>query len=80
MVTDVNNIMQFMASFQQLAANPAQFVMKNYGIPKDIANNPDAIIQKLMSEGRISQAQYNSARQMAGQIQNNPMFQQYFKK
>lgn len=66
----------FMTGFRQLANNPAQYVMNRYGISKDIANNPDAIIQKMMQEGRISQQQYNSARQAAGQIQNNPMFRQ----
>jgi replicative DNA helicase len=50
--------------------------MINRGIPQDIANDPDAIIQKMMQEGKISQQQYNSARQAAGRIQSNPMFAQ----
>lgn len=65
----------FMINFNQLANNPAQYMM-NHGISQDMANNPDAIIQKMMQEGKISQQQYNSARQAAGRIQSNPMFAQ----
>ena len=74
-----NNFQSFISQFRQLASNPAQYVMQNYGISKDIANDPDAIIQKMMQEGKITQAQYNQARQTASQIQNNPMFKQMFK-
>jgi len=69
----------FMNGFRQMASNPAQYVMSHYGISQDIANDPDAIIQKMMQEGRITQEQYNRARQIAPQIQNNPMFKQLFK-
>lgn len=69
----------FMNNFKQMAANPAQYVMNNMGVSQDIANNPDAIIQKMMSEGKVSQQQYNAARQAASQIQNNPMFKQFMK-
>ena len=83
MVTGMNNFgnfQNFMTQFQQLAANPAQYVVSNFGIPQNMASNPDAIIQQLMSSGKISQEQYNSARNMANQIQQNPMFKQYIKK
>ena len=68
-----------MTGFKEMANNPAQYVMNRYGISQDIANDPNAIIQKLMNEGKISQAQINSARNMAQQIQNNPMFRQFMK-
>lgn len=68
----------FMHSFRQLANNPAQYMISR-GIPQNIAGDPDAIIQKMMSEGKISQAQYNAARKAASQIQNNPMFGQFMK-
>jgi len=74
-----NNFQTFMAQFKQLAANPAQYVMNHYGISQDIANDPDAIIQKMMQEGKITQDQYNQARQAASQIRNNPMFTQLMK-
>lgn len=73
------NIQNFMNSFRQLAANPAQYVMNQYGIPKEIAGNPDEIIKRMMNEGKITQDQYNQARSMAYQIQNNPMFRGFLK-
>lgn len=66
----------FMSGFRQMMSNPQQFVMSRMGISQDIANNPNAIIQKMMSEGRVSQSQYNAAQNAAKQIQNNPMFNQ----
>ena len=74
-----NNFQTFMNQFKQLAANPAQYVMNHYGISQDIANDPDAIIQKMMQEGKITQDQYNQARQAASQIKNNPLFSQMMK-
>lgn len=70
------NFQNFMNDFQQLTRNPAQYMMTKYGIPQDIAGNPDAIIQKMMQEGRITQQQYNDARKAASEIQKNPMFGQ----
>lgn len=70
----------FIQQFQQFMKNPSQFMMQNFGINQNIANDPDAIINQMMREGRISQNQYNSARQMAQQMRNNPMFSNFFKK
>jgi cell fate (sporulation/competence/biofilm development) regulator YlbF (YheA/YmcA/DUF963 family) len=75
-----NDFQNFISNFSQLAADPAKYAMSHFGVSQNIANNPDAIIQQMMASGRISQAQYNSARQMASQIQNNPMFKQLFRK
>lgn len=75
----MNDMQTFLQRFQQIMKNPAQYVMQNYGIDSSIANDPDTIIQKFMREGRLSQAQYNYARSMAMQMQNNPMFSQFFK-
>lgn len=69
----------FMMDFKQLAANPSQFVMSRMGIPQNISNDPDAIIQHMMSNGKLSQSQYNVARHAASQIQSNPLFKQFFK-
>ena len=68
---------KFMTDFKQMAANPAQYVMTRYGVSEDIANNPDAIVQKMMQEGKVSQEQYNQARMTAQQIRNNPLFMQF---
>jgi len=69
----------FMNDFSQLAKNPVQYVMNKMGISQDIANDPDAIIQRWMNEGKVSQDQYNAARKAASMIQNNPMFSQLMK-
>lgn len=74
-----SNFQNFMQTFRQMASNPAQYAMKNMGVSQDMANDPDAIIQKMMQDGKITQAQYNQARSMAMQIQNNPMFKQLMK-
>ena len=72
-----NNIFMQLATFLR---NPSQFMQNQMGISGQLANDPDALIEKMMAEGRISQAQYNQARQMARQIQNNPAFMNMFKK
>lgn len=56
-----NNIMQMI---NQIKSNPMS-VLGRYGIPQNIANDPDAIIQYLMNNGKISQEQYNRAVMMA---------------
>lgn len=56
-----NNIMQMIS---QIKSNPMS-VLGKYGIPQNIANNPDAIIQYLMNSGKVSQEQYNRAVMMA---------------
>lgn len=64
----------FMNNFQQMMQNPSQYVMQRMGISQDKAQNPDAILQDLMSSGKLTQQDYNRARQAAMRIQNNPMF------
>jgi hypothetical protein len=70
----------FMNDFSQLAKNPAQYAMDKMGISQDIANDPDAIIQRWMNEGKVTQDQYNAARKAAGMIQSNPLFSQFMKR
>lgn len=59
-------------NFQNFVINLRQFMSKNQG-------NPDAIIQNLMQQGKITQEQYNQARMQAKQIQQNPLFNQLMK-
>lgn len=68
-----NNIMQMFGRFMQ---NPMQYMQ---GIPKEMQGNPQAIIQRLMDSGQMTQEQYNRFQQMASQMRNNPMFRQFFK-
>lgn len=66
-----------MSQFQQFRGNPMQmFMQKKMNIPQNIQGNPQQIIQHLMNNGSISQGQFNAAKQMAQQVQQNPMFQQ----
>ena len=73
----MNNINDFMNLCQQMSqsGNPAQFISQRYGInlPQTIKSSNDAF-QYLLNNGRISQAQVNSAMQ----IGNNPMFKKMF--
>jgi hypothetical protein len=51
-----NNMMQLLQQFQQFKQN--------------FKGNPQEMVQQLLNSGRISQQQYNSAVQMAQQLQN----------
>lgn len=67
----------FMNQFKGFMGNPMQMLMQNkLNVPQSMANDPNAIIQHLMNSGVMSQEQYNQLKQTAGQIQNNPQFQQ----
>lgn len=73
------NMQNFLGGFQQFMGNPMQFVAsKKMNIPQEYMNNPDDAIQYLMNTGKITQQDYNKANQLAKQIQNNPMFKQFF--
>ena len=57
------------AMFQQFMGNPAQMKQRSgLNIPQNIANDPNAIIQHLLSSGRMSQQQYNQLQQMANNL------------
>ena len=72
------NPMQMMNMFNQFRGNPMQ-TLSQFGVPQNM-NNPSQVIQYLMNSGKMSQQQYNQLQQMAGQMQNNPQYQQMFKK
>ena len=58
------NPMQLMQMLPQFKSNP-MVILGQMGVPQNISNNPQAIIQNLMNSGKISQDQYNQAMQMA---------------
>ena len=60
----MNNPMQML---NQLKQNPMQF-LGQLNVPQNIMNDPNAIIQHLMNNGKISQEQYNQAVNMAKQM------------
>lgn len=72
------NMKVLFEAYTQLMQNPTQFLQK-LNIPVEYANDPNAAIQHLMKSGRISQEQYNNANNQLKQMQNNPMFKQFFK-
>lgn len=58
-----------MALFTQFMRNPAAAMANSkLNIPKEIHNDPNAIIKHLMSSGQMSQDNYNKARQMASML------------
>ena len=59
-----------MTMLQQLKANPVQFLLqRTFNIPQNISpNDPNAILNYLVTSGQISQTQINNAYQMAQQM------------
>lgn len=53
----MNNMIQMLMSLKN---NPGAFVTR-LGIPANIMNDPNAMIQFLMNNGKITQEQYNNA-------------------
>ena len=82
MMNDPFGSMQgFMNQFSSFIGNPMSFMMqRKLNLPQGFEKNPQAAIQQLMNEGKLSQAGLNQLQQMASQIQNNPMFRQKLRK
>lgn len=58
------NPLQVMQMLPQLKNNPMS-ILGSLGVPQNISNDPQAVIQNLMNNGKITQDQYNNAMQMA---------------
>lgn len=65
----MNNPQQIFAMYNQLRNNTSQ-ILGSLGIPNNIINNPQAILQHLMNNGRVTQDQYNQAVKMANSFKN----------
>lgn len=65
-----------MQMFQRFRQNPMQFLMQQrFNVPQSMANDPNAILNHLVSSGQIQQSQVDAARQMMGRMtgkQQNP--------
>lgn len=62
----MNNIINMV---NQIKSNPMQFLIQNkLNVPQNIANDPNAIIKHLMNSGKISQADYDNAVNMAKKL------------
>lgn len=65
----MNNPMNMMQMIQNIKSNPVQFLLqRKMNIPANIANDPNAIVQHLLSTNQISQEQVNRAYQQIGQF------------
>lgn len=71
---------QLLQEFMEFCKNPPQYAIHHWGVDPTIADDSNAIIQKMMQENKISQYRYNIARQSAYQMQNNPLLSQFFQK
>ncbi len=50
--------------------NDPMSILSQYGIPQNIANNPEKVTQYLMQNGKITQNQYNDAVQQANSMRS----------
>ena len=65
------NISDIASTLQNLKSNPMAFLMqRKFNIPQDISNDPNKILQYLLSTGQVSQEQYNAAYQQAMMFRN----------
>lgn len=67
------NIAGWFQKLQQFATNPLAGLMSmnpNVNIPSNIGNNPQAMVQHLISSGQMTQDQFNQFSQSATQLQN----------
>lgn len=56
----MNNMGNILQMVGQLRQNPMA-MLSQFGVPQNLANDPMAVIQYLMNNGKISQSQYDSA-------------------
>lgn len=73
------NIQALLQAYTQLKQNPNQ-ILASMNIPEQYRSNPNDAIQYLMNNGKISQQMYNNANNQLKQLQNNPLFRQFFGK
>lgn len=68
----------FMGQFQNFLRNPMQTMMqRRLNLPQNWMQDPRGAVQQLMNSGQLSQQQFNQLQQMAGQIMNQPQWQQF---
>jgi hypothetical protein len=54
------NPLALMQMVAQIKSNPMS-VLGQFGVPQNIAGNPQDVLQYLMNNGKISQSQYDAA-------------------
>jgi len=73
------NVKALLSAYSQIKQNPTK-VLESMNIPEEYRKSPNDVIQYLMNNRKITQQQYNIANEQARQLQNNPMFRQFFNK
>ena len=63
----MTNLQNLLSQFNTFLRNPGQ-TLRQQRIPSEFLNDPDKAIQFLLDSGRVSQAQYNLAKQYFNQI------------
>ena len=63
--------MNFLDIYNQFMKNPIAMLSQRFNLPQNV-NDPNEILQHLVSSGQVNQQQINNAMQM----KNNPMIQQ----
>ncbi len=58
------NPIQVLSMLMQFKQNPMG-ILSQFGVPQNLSNDPQAIIQNMMNRGVINQDQYNQAMEMA---------------
>lgn len=54
------NPMQLLQMVTQLKSNPMA-ILGQFGVPQNLSNSPQEIIQHLMNNGKVTQSQYDNA-------------------
>lgn len=61
-----NSISGIMNMLQQFKSNPMQFlIQRKLNVPASMMNDPNAIVNHLLSTGQVSQEQVNNAYKIA---------------
>lgn len=56
----MNNPLNMMQMLMQIKNNPMS-ILGQFGIPQNISSNPQDVIQYMMNNGKITQADYDKA-------------------
>lgn len=63
MQMQTGNVLQMLSQFK---SNPMSFLLqRRMNVPADISNDPNAVLNHLLSSGQITQEQVNNAYRMA---------------
>ena len=73
------NVKALLNAYSQIIKNPKQF-LDFMNVPDEYRKSSNDVIQYLMNNRKITQQQYNIANEQARQLQNNPLFKQFFNK